>query len=64
MNCDYCNKDISKTTNSADWRIELKNIRIPSIEGAVTDYAQPQWIWRDCYFCSFRCLHDWCKTRT
>jgi hypothetical protein len=57
--CDHCNKDLSESSNSIDWRLELKNVKIPSWNGAVTDMMIYPRIDSDKAFCTIICLKLW-----
>jgi hypothetical protein len=59
--CDNCNQDLSETTNSIDYRLELKNRRIQCHEGAVTDMLIMPAIENNCAFCGLHCLSEWLK---
>lgn len=54
--CDSCDRDITYTGNSIDYRLALKNERIQSKEGAVTDMMVYPILDDDLYFCGKGCL--------
>lgn len=56
VTCDGCGHDITHTGNSVDWRISVRNERIPSRPGAVTDMGIPHPLKQNYDFCGLRCL--------
>ena len=58
ITCDYCGKDITTTGNSVDYRLALKNERIQSCCGIVTDMWITPCLKHDYYFCSTQCLKE------
>lgn len=56
--CDNCERDITYTGNSVDWRVSLVNERIPPNDGCVTDMHIYPILDEDMHFCSHMCLVD------
>ena len=54
--CDYCNGDLTETSNCYDYRILLKSDIIPCKEGMVTDMHIFPHFESDLYFCGTGCL--------
>ena len=63
VTCNNCNRNISKTGNSIDYRLRLSDERIPCHDGAVTDMMLcPSLKNGDCHFCGLGCLKVWALT--
>jgi hypothetical protein len=58
ITCDTYGKDITRSSNSVDWRLAVRNEPVPSAGGFVTDMMIYPVIGRDLHFCSWRCLID------
>ncbi len=54
--CDNCERDLSSSGNSIDYRIALLNQGIPSRGGFVTDVMLYPHLEHDRYFCGVRCM--------
>lgn len=61
IRCDQCDKDLTYTTNSIDWRLALTNeakaIK-PGIQ-VVTDMMIYPAIKHNSHFCGLNCLQKW-----
>ena len=59
VTCDSCERDITTSSNSVDYRIVLMSEGIPSTGGAVTDmWIEPQFR-QPLHFCGINCLKQW-----
>ena len=59
IRCDNCGKDLTSTTNSVDYRLELRPIEISAWEGAVSDAMVYPPIEEQADFCGIDCLREW-----
>jgi hypothetical protein len=59
INCDYCDKDLTESSNCIDWSLRLVNRRIPSREGPVTAMMIHPTFSRDLDFCGRGCFLKW-----
>jgi hypothetical protein len=59
ITCDSCERDLTLTTNSIDYRLVLKSERKLCAEGAVTDMLIYPPINSDKHFCGLGCLQKW-----
>lgn len=59
--CDACERDITTSGNSIDWRLALINESIPSRGGFVSDMMIYPAIEKNAYFCGLPCFLDWIK---
>ena len=50
INCDYCDRDVSESSNSVDYRIVVKSESIPSCGAPVTDMFIDPEILQDYHF--------------
>lgn len=57
--CDGCQRDITETGNSVDYRLLLIADRLPISGNTVTDMMIYPPIKRDHHFCGLDCLKDW-----
>lgn len=62
ITCDFCNTNLTETSNSVDYMIALKNERIPTTPGAVTDINIEPKMHKDFDFCGVDCLVQWSIT--
>jgi hypothetical protein len=61
--CDACGADITWTGNSIDWRLALKNERIPHPGGVATDMMiYPILRKGDAHVCGIKCLKAFVAT--
>lgn len=56
IHCDYCKRDLTSTGNSVDYAIQVKNRRLPSYGGTVTDMMIYPPFEHDLDFCGVGCL--------
>jgi hypothetical protein len=61
ITCDTCERDITTTGNSVDYRLAVLSQSIPSRGGIVTDMMIYPVLDRDYYFCSLNCFREWAK---
>jgi len=61
ITCDNCERDITYTGNSIDWRIALINERVPISPDltCVADMMIYPPLKHDCHFCGKECLKSW-----
>lgn len=57
--CSACNRDLSDTTNSEDYRLHLSSEAIHSSHTVQTDVAAYEDIDSDKFFCGLKCLRKW-----
>lgn len=57
--CDSCKNDLTETDNTIDYRLVLKQERIPSAGGVTTLLMRHPLIDSDKHFCSMDCLKEW-----
>lgn len=58
--CDFCNRDLTFTGNTTEYRIVLRDEAIPSRGGAVTDMLMyPHIDGGPKHFCRWKCLWEW-----
>lgn len=57
--CDGCKNDLTETENTIDYRLVLKQERIPSVPGITTLRMSHDLIDSDKHFCSMKCLEEW-----
>jgi len=63
ITCDSCEKDLTTTGNSIDYRLALKNERIPCRSGPVTCMMKYPALENDVYFCGLNCLYEWIDSK-
>jgi hypothetical protein len=56
ITCDHCKRDLSSTGNSIDYAITVKNRRLPSVGGSVTNMMIYPQLENDLDFCGLGCL--------
>ncbi len=63
VTCDACERDLTYTSNSEEWRIVLSNEAIPNTPGCymLTAANRPPLLERTYHFCGKRCLSEWLK---
>lgn len=59
INCDFCESDLSITSNAVDYKLVLKNELIPSEAEAVTLKMVHPILERNKHFCGIDCLKRW-----
>ncbi len=59
VTCDGCGEDLTRTGNSVDYRLVLKNEAIPSVGGFVTSMPATPSLEGPAYFCDLACLDLW-----
>lgn len=59
ITCDQCERDITTTGNSVDYRIILASQPIPSRGGIVTDMMIYPQLDKKRFFCRTSCLKEW-----
>ncbi len=57
--CDNCNRDLTTTTNSVDYRLKLMHENIIPHSGPVTDVMFCRRFEGDKHFCNVYCLKEW-----
>ncbi len=63
--CDQCEKDITCTGNTYQYRIVLGDESMPRCpgDGCVTLMHLPPYFKQTRYFCGAECFWDWCRER-
>lgn len=61
VTCDFCECDLTSTSNCVGYRILVTNEIIPSRGGAVTAVHITPSLARDLNFCRMACLCKWVK---
>ena len=61
--CDHCQANLAETGNSIDWRLALRNEKIPSRRGSVTDMHIAPALKDTAHFCNLHCLSKWLETQ-
>lgn len=59
IRCDQCNRDLTTTGNSVDYRVLLKAEQIPSRDGALTDAMDWPYPKTPKRFCGPKCVWAW-----
>lgn len=60
VTCDYCNQNLTSTSNCIDWRIKISNDQIPCCGEFVTSMMIYEPIdGGDKHFCGIGCMKKW-----
>lgn len=59
ITCDTCERDLTTSSNSINYRVLLKSERIPSEGGIVTDMMAYPPIASSLHFCHVKCLKEY-----
>jgi len=64
IECDYCNRDLTYTSNSIDYILSLYSKRMMCYDGPVTDMMICPEIEMEHNFCGMSCLKRWVNSET